>query len=43
LPAARSGRGKLIAAVDRGVIPHTIAMEIARAKDGEVQRAGAGL
>ena len=30
---------KLIAAVERGVIPHSIAMEIARAKDGEVQQA----
>lgn len=34
-----NGEEKLIAAVERGVIPHTIAMEIARAKDGEVQRA----
>lgn len=33
------GEEKLIAAVERGVIPHTIAMEIARAKDGEVQQA----
>ncbi len=34
-----NGEEKLIAAVERGVIPHTIAMEIARARDGEVQRA----
>jgi len=34
-----NGEEKLIAAVERGVIPHTIAMEIARAKDGDVQRA----
>jgi ParB family chromosome partitioning protein len=34
-----NGEEKLIAAVERGVIPHTIAMEIARAKDGEVQQA----
>jgi len=34
-----NGEEKLIAAVERGVIPHTIAMEIARAKDGEVQKA----
>lgn len=33
------GEEKLISAVDRGVIPHSIAMEIARAKDGEVQQA----
>lgn len=33
------GEEKLIAAVERGVIPHSIAMEIARAKDGEVQQA----
>lgn len=33
------GEDRLIAAVDRGVLPTTIAMEIARAKDGEVQRA----
>lgn len=33
------GEEKLIAAVERGVIPHTIAMEIARAKEGEVQQA----
>jgi ParB family chromosome partitioning protein len=34
-----NGEEKLIAAVERGVIPHTIAMEIARAKEGEVQQA----
>lgn len=34
-----NGEEKLIAAVERGVIPHTIAMEIARAKEGDVQRA----
>jgi len=34
-----NGEEKLISAVDRGVIPHSIAMEIARAKDGEVQQA----
>jgi ParB family chromosome partitioning protein len=34
-----NGEEKLINAVERGVIPHTIAMEIARAKDGEVQQA----
>ena len=34
-----NGEEKLISAVERGVIPHTIAMEIARAKDGEVQQA----
>jgi len=28
----------LINAVERGVIPHTVAMQIARAKDGEVQQ-----
>jgi ParB family transcriptional regulator, chromosome partitioning protein len=33
------GEEKLISAVERGVMPHTIAMEIARAKDGEVQMA----
>ena len=33
------GEEKLIAAVERGVIPHSIAMEIARAKDGDVQQA----
>lgn len=34
-----NGEEKLINAVERGVIPHTIAMEIARAKEGEVQQA----
>lgn len=34
-----NGEEKLINAVERGVIPHTVAMEIARAKDGDVQRA----
>lgn len=34
-----NGEEKLISAVERGVIPHTVAMEIARAKDGDVQRA----
>jgi ParB family chromosome partitioning protein len=34
-----NGEEKLISAVERGVIPHTIAMEIARAKEGDVQRA----
>ncbi|MEJ0094681.1 MAG: plasmid partitioning protein RepB C-terminal domain-containing protein [Methylocella sp.] len=33
------GEEKLINAVDRGVIPHSIAVEIARAKEGDVQRA----
>tara|TARA_R100000406_G_scaffold90195_1_gene76806 strand:- start:215 stop:1099 length:885 start_codon:yes stop_codon:yes gene_type:complete len=33
------GEEKLINAVERGTIPHSIAMEIARAKEGEVQRA----
>jgi ParB family chromosome partitioning protein len=33
------GEERLLAAVERGHIPHTIAMEIARAKDGDVQRA----
>ena len=33
------GEEKLINAVERGVMPHTIAMEIARAKEGEVQAA----
>lgn len=31
------GEERLINAVDRGVIPHSIAMEIARAADGDVQ------
>lgn len=34
-----NGEEKLINAVERGVIPHSVAMEIARAKDGDVQRA----
>ena len=34
-----NGEEKLIAAVERGAIPHTIAIEIARAKEGEVQQA----
>lgn len=33
------GEEKLINAVERGAIPHTIAIEIARAKDGDVQQA----
>lgn len=33
------GEERLIAAVDRGIMPHTIAMEIAKAKDSDVQRA----
>ena len=33
------GEERLINAVERGVIPHTIAMEIARADDAEVQEA----
>jgi len=34
-----NGEEKLINAVERGVIPHTVAMEIAKAKEGEVQKA----
>jgi ParB family chromosome partitioning protein len=34
-----NGEEKLINAVERGVIPYSIAMEIARAKEGDVQRA----
>lgn len=34
-----NGEEKLLAAVERGTIPHTIAIEIARAKEGEVQQA----
>jgi ParB family chromosome partitioning protein len=34
-----NGEEKLIAAVERGIIPHSIAIEIARAKEGEVQQA----
>ena len=33
------GEQRLLAAVERGVIPPTVAMEIARAKDGDVQQA----
>lgn len=33
------GEQRLLAAVERGVIPPTVAMEIARAKDSEVQQA----
>lgn len=33
------GEEKLLTGVERGIIPPTIAMEIARAKDGEVQKA----
>jgi ParB family transcriptional regulator, chromosome partitioning protein len=33
------GEEKLLSAVERGVMPHTIAMEIARAKEDDVQRA----
>jgi len=33
------GEDRLLAAVERGIIPHTIAMEIVRAKDSDVQRA----
>lgn len=33
------GEERLLNAVERGVIPHTIATEIARAKDGDVQKA----
>lgn len=33
------GEEKLINAVERGIIPHSIAMEIAKAKEGEVQQA----
>jgi len=34
-----NGEHRLLKAVERGVIPHTIAMEIAKAEDGEVQAA----
>lgn len=34
-----TGEEKLLNAVERGVIPHSIAAEIARAKEGDVQRA----
>jgi ParB family chromosome partitioning protein len=33
------GEERLLAAVERGIIPHSIAMEIAKAKDEDVQRA----
>jgi ParB family chromosome partitioning protein len=33
------GEHRLLVAVERGAVPHTIAMEIARAKDGDVQAA----
>jgi ParB family chromosome partitioning protein len=33
------GEQRLLAAVERGMIPPTVAMEIARAKDGDVQQA----
>ncbi len=33
------GEERLLAAVDRGIVPATVAMEIARAKDSDVQRA----
>jgi ParB family chromosome partitioning protein len=33
------GEERLLAAVEKGLIPHTIAMEIAKAKDGDVQQA----
>ncbi len=33
------GEERLLAAVDRGILPPSIAMEIARAKDGDVQQA----
>jgi ParB family transcriptional regulator, chromosome partitioning protein len=33
------GEEKLLSAVERGVVPHSIAIEIARAKEGEVQQA----
>jgi ParB family chromosome partitioning protein len=33
------GEKRLLAAIDRGIIPHSIAMEIVRANDAEVQRA----
>lgn len=34
-----NGEEKLINAVERGAIPHTVAIEIAQAKEGEVQQA----
>lgn len=33
------GEERLLTAVERGIIPHSIAMEIARAKDADVQKA----
>jgi ParB family transcriptional regulator, chromosome partitioning protein len=33
------GEQRLLAAIERGVIPHTIAMEIVQAKDADVQQA----
>ena len=33
------GEERLLAGVERGIIPHSIAMEIARAKDADVQKA----
>jgi len=33
------GEKRLLAAIDRGIIPHSIAMEIVRANDAEVQQA----
>jgi ParB family transcriptional regulator, chromosome partitioning protein len=33
------GEERLLAGVERGIIPHTVAMEIARAKDTDVQQA----
>ncbi|TQF40077.1 plasmid stablization protein ParB [Bradyrhizobium sp. UNPF46] len=34
-----NGEQRLLAAVEKGIIPHTIAMEISKAKDGDVQKA----
>ncbi len=34
-----NGEERLLNGVERGVIPHTVAMEIAKAKEGEVQQA----
>lgn len=34
-----NGEERLVQAVERGTIPHSIAIEIARAKDGEIQNA----
>jgi ParB family transcriptional regulator, chromosome partitioning protein len=33
------GEERLLTAVEKGIIPHSVAMEIARAKDGDVQKA----